>query len=106
MKPPSTSVLEPLKASLSLAENPTSTALVPRGSPQPPAPGAAHPMQPAAFDLHFPVGALSLPQTSTARKKRNGKVAHLPKPEREMVNLMLRNNEPYYCIAYTLQHLG
>ena len=39
-------------------------------------------------------------------KPRNGKIAHLPKAERDMVNRMLANNLPYHKITLALEECG
>ena len=52
---------------------------------------------------------LSLPPTATAllgQRMRNGKIARLPKPERDMVNKLLHNNIPYSKIAWALEERG
>ena len=89
------------KVSLSFGENPTNSALAPAHSRD-----DADPRQPDAFALQFAAGPLAPSQPAAGRKKRNGKIAQLPKPEREMVNLMLRDKKPYYIIESALADRG
>ncbi|HEV2207821.1 MAG TPA: hypothetical protein VG167_03550 [Verrucomicrobiae bacterium] len=52
---------------------------------------------------------LSLPPTATARlgqRTRNGKIARLPKPERDLVNQLLHNNTSYSQIVWALEERG
>ena len=44
--------------------------------------------------------------TSVIKRTRNGKVARLPKPYRDMVNSMLRNNIPHDRIVGALEEVG
>lgn len=53
----------------------------------------------------FQFSALSL-QNRPAAKPRNGKIAHLPAPERDMVNRMLANNLHHSLIADALSERG
>ena len=55
--------------------------------------------------LQFAAAPLQLP-TPPAGKPRNGKIAHLPRLEREMVNRMLANNLPHHKIVAALDECG
>jgi hypothetical protein len=52
--------------------------------------------------LQFSAAPLQSLQTRPAPKPRNGKIAHLPKLERDMVNRMLANNLPHRKIVEAL----
>ena len=63
---------------------------------------------PLAETLNFPLStlnstALQSLQNRPAGKPRNGKIAHLPKLERNMVNRMLAKNLPHRKIVSALQ---
>lgn len=104
MKPTATASLTSSPI-LTMDEKPACTAIVPAESPQPPAPAPENP--PALFALQFPTRPLAPSQLAAAsKKKRNGKIAQLPKAERDMVNLMLRNNQPHHLIAGALDYRG
>jgi len=51
-------------------------------------------------------GALSLQPRASTPHVRNGKIARLPKLERDMVNRMLHNNLPYSKIVAALDEVG
>ena len=77
------------------APNPTDTALVPR-------PGATndiHPL-PLAPSIQSPITPFDRPP------RRNGKIARLPKPARDVVNRMLALNMPQDRIVSALDELG
>jgi hypothetical protein len=98
-------LLDTPSASHSFAEDPRATALIPAQPPQPPA-GMAQPPEPPRLAFHFSAGAVTSGESRPGHKPRNGKIAHLPKLEREMVNLMLRNNIPYRKIVGALGERG
>jgi hypothetical protein len=63
---------------------------------------AIHPAANACESIVFsPPAAASLPE-----RHRNGKIARLPKLERDMVNKLLQNNTPYSKIAWALAECG
>ena len=99
--PNPTSTAEPANGSLSeLLTTPLTReaqALVP-SNPNPPS------TTPAV--LQFAAPQLQSFETSRPRKPRNGKIAHLPNLERDMVNRMLANNLPYHKIVMALQDCG
>ena len=81
--------------------------LPPDPGPQPlvlssqPAPGA----EPTPSALPFVTATFQSLQTRPGRP-RNGKIAHLPAPERDMVNRMLANNLPHIKIVAALDERG
>jgi hypothetical protein len=86
---------------------PCSTALAPEEQP-PVAPksdegGLA---ESALLALQFTAAPLQSLQNRPARKPRNGKIAHLPKLERDMVDRMLSNNLPHARIVLALEECG
>jgi len=56
--------------------------------------------------LQFTKPTLQSLQTDSPGRPRHGKVAHLPKLERDMVNRMLANNLPYPKIVAALDECG
>jgi hypothetical protein len=99
-------VASPERPTLPFAEPPAASALAP-ATPSQPDPSPHDPSATTAL-LSIPFAAASLPslQTRPAPKPRNGKIAHLPKPEREMVNRMLANNLPQEKIVDALDDRG
>src|SRR5690349_16403291 len=82
-----------LSNQLSFAPNPADTALVPT------TPAA---VPPAVEGAHVPLSALP----AAVGRRRNGKIARLPKPVRDMVNRMLFHNVPQGQIVSALQEIG
>ena len=76
------------------APNPTDTALVPPDVGPAPSPGALTPTPATVFPL------------TQAKKPRNGKIARLPKPVRDVVNRMLTLNIPQERIVNAINELG
>jgi hypothetical protein len=56
--------------------------------------------------LQFAPASLQALQNRPSAKPRNGKIAHLPMLERDMVNRMLANNLPHRKIVVALQERG
>jgi hypothetical protein len=74
--------------------HPPQIAVLPRPTaPQPPGSGS-------------PIETPAATERRSAKKVRNGKIARLPKPERDMVNRMLQNNLPYRAIVGALDEIG
>lgn len=96
-KPVATATGQPGQPALSFADDPGTTALV-HASPldQP-----GHLSFQTAFSSQLPTVA---PQPS--KRPRNGKIADLPRPERDLVNRMLANNIPQHKIVAALDECG
>jgi hypothetical protein len=58
------------------------------------------------LSLQFAPASLQALQNRPSGKPRNGKIAHLPMLERDMVNRMLANNLPHRKIVAALQERG
>lgn len=104
-QPPQTHVLESQPGTtLTFAEPPAASALVPSSPADPGTAPAAPPAGATLLNLQF--GSLQAMQTRPAGKPRNGKIAHLPMLERDMVNRMLANNLPHRKIVVALDERG
>ena len=71
-------------------------------------PPAQPPAESPILRLHPepPAAAGSPPQPAEIRRTRNGKIARLAKPERDMVNRMIFNNVPHERIVLALECCG
>ena len=65
---------------------------------------ASTPVASAALNAAF--SSLAPGENALPRRPRNGKIAHLPKPERDLVNRMLANNLPHSKIVEALDDCG
>lgn len=100
---PSVTLLEPPCASSPLpAEPPPASALVTS------APSSSPPSEPSSEVplLQFAGARFQPLQTRPAGKPRNGKIARLPKLDRDMVNRMLAMNLPHRKIVVALEERG
>ena len=101
---PVTLLERPRESSSLPAEHPAATALPPSPTESsPPSESSAEAPLPL---LPFAAARFQLPQTRPPGKPRNGKIARLPKLERDLVNRMLAMNLPHRKIVTALDECG
>ncbi len=98
---------QPSATPLSPAVDPAPDSVLPPIAPAPaPVAVATQPLADPPAALRFTTATLESLANRPARKPRNGRIAHLPRLERDMVNRMLANNLPHRAIVAALDECG